>query len=284
MSSRSKSMKKSIFEDDKIDEILENITLKKPRNGYTHFCIEEVEKLKKNNKSPKIDLKKFSSEYSKKWKDLNDKERKKYDEYFEEEELKYKKDIETVRHYLFLDYNDIVHRPPTAYRIFLNERLREGFNKKEDPKIVKTKASEDWKKMSPEDKSEYLSRKKENDTWFEKAKKTKKVTSLTIFVQRAVEAAKTQEKEIQKLAELVATLKSLKNSDKNTYIDYAEEINKEREHLYDVYELINGIKPTKPDGAFRVFLQEKAKEKTLHNLKEGKEMWDKLSEDEKEHY
>ena len=183
-----------------------------------------------------------------------------------------------------MDYNDIVHRPPTAYRIFLNKRLREGFNKKEDHKIVKKKSSEDWKKMSPGDKSEYLSRKKENGTLFEKAKKTKKVIPLTIFVQRAVEAAKTQEKEIPKLAELVTTWKSLKNSNKNAYIDYAEEINKEREHLHDVYELINGIKPKKPAGAFRVFLQEKAKEKTLHNLKEGKEMWNKLSEDEKEHY
>jgi len=82
MSSRSKSKKKSILEDDKIDEILENITLKKPRNGYIHFCIEEVEKLKKKNKSTKIELKKSSSECAKKWKDLNDKERKKYDEYF----------------------------------------------------------------------------------------------------------------------------------------------------------------------------------------------------------
>jgi hypothetical protein len=55
--SKSKSPKRSqkskILEDDKIDEILENITLKRPRNPYTYFCIEEVEKFKKRIKVKK---------------------------------------------------------------------------------------------------------------------------------------------------------------------------------------------------------------------------------------
>ena len=74
------------------------------------------------------------------------------------------------------------------------------------------------------------------------------------------------------------------NSEKEKYKKYAEEINEERERLYDIYELVNGIKPKKPAGAFRVFLQEKAKEKELHSLKQGREMWEKLSEEEKEKY
>ena len=48
--------------------------------------------------------------------------------------------------------------------------------------------------------------------------------------------------------------------------------------------MVNGIKPKKPAGAFRVFLQEKAKEKVLHSLQEGRELWEKLSEEEKEKY
>ena len=47
-----------------------------------------------------------------------------------------------------MDYNDIVHRAPTAYRIFLNESLREGFEKNMDPKEVQKKAAEKWRKMS----------------------------------------------------------------------------------------------------------------------------------------
>ena len=48
--------------------------------------------------------------------------------------------------------------------------------------------------------------------------------------------------------------------------------------------MVNGVKPKKPAGAFRVFLQENARKKTFHSLKDGKELWDKLSEDEKEVY
>ena len=288
MSSRSKSKNKSqrskILEDDKIDELLEHITLKRPRNAYTQFCIEEVEKFKKKNKNGKIELKKFSGECAKKWKDLGEKDQKKYNDKYEEEKLTYKKDIETVRHYLFMDYNDIVRRPPTAYRLFLNERLRNGFDRNEDPKEVKQKASEDWRKMSVEEKSEYLEKKKENDTWFEKAKKTRKVTPLTMFVQQALDAARNKNEEFPKLADLAKVWKNLKESEKKKYETYANSINEEREKLQNIYELVHGIKPKRPAGAFRVFLQEKAKAKELHSIKEGKELWDKLSEDEKEAY
>ena len=279
-----RSQKSKILKDDEIDEIMENITLKRPRNAYTQFCMDEVEKFKSKNKKEKINLKEFSGECAAKWKKLGDKEKTKYNEKFEQEKIKYRQDIETVRHYLFMDYNDVVHRPPTAYRLFLNERLREGFEKNADPKDVKKKAAEKWRKMSLEEKSEYIEKKKENDTWFEKAKKTRKVNPLTMFVQKAIQTAKEKNANIPKLADLAETWKSLKQSDKDKYVRYAEEINEEREKLYHIYEIIHGVKPKRPAGAFRIFLQEKAKNKELHDIKEGKELWDKLSDDEKDAY
>ena len=122
-----RSQKNKILEEDQLDEIMENITLKRPRNAYTQFCMEEVEKFKNKNKSKKINLKTFSGECAEKWGKLSEKEKAKYHDRFEEEKLTYKKDLDTVRHYIFMDYNDIVHRPPTAYRLYLNEKLREGF-------------------------------------------------------------------------------------------------------------------------------------------------------------
>ena len=283
-SKNKRSQKQNVLKMDEVDEIMENITLKKPRSGYTHFCIEEIEKFKNKNKSKKIELKTFSGECAAKWGKLSDKERAKYHDKFEEEKIKYKQDLDLVRHHLFMDYNDIVHRAPTAYRLFLNERLRKGFEKNEDPKDVKKKASDDWRKMDIEDKEKYLDQKKENDTWFEKARKTKKVTPLTMFVQKALEAAREKGQEAPKLADLADTWKRLKSSDKDTYKKYADELNSDRERTQHLYELVHGIKPKRPARAFRVFLQEKAKEKELHSLKQGKEMWDKLSENEKETY
>jgi len=105
-----------------------------------------------------------------------------------------------------------------------------------------------------------------------------------MFVQKAVKTAKDQGKDVPRLADLAATWKSLKKADKEKYVRYADEINEDRDTLQNLYELVNGIKPKRPAGAFRVFLQEKAKEKVLHSLSQGKEMWNKLSEDEKEAY
>ena len=147
------SQTNKVFDEEELDEILENINLKRPRSMYTHFCLEEIEKFKNKNKNKKIDLKTFSKECAKKWKDLSDKEKKKYIDKFEEDKMKYKHDLEVVRHYLFKDYNDVVRSPPTAYRIYLNEKLREGFEKDLDPKKVKAKASKDWRMMSEEDRN-----------------------------------------------------------------------------------------------------------------------------------
>ena len=276
------SQKNNVFDEEQLDDILENINLKRPRTMYNHFCMEELEKYKSKNKTFK--LPEFSKEMAKKWKELSTKEKKEYKEKFEEDKMKFKKDLEIIRHYLFKDYNDVVKSPPTAYRIYLNEKLREGFEKDLDPKEVKAKASKDWRMMSEEKRNVYKERKKENDDWFEKAKNTRKVTALSIFVQNTIQTAKDKHKDVPTLGEIAPLWKKMSSSEKNKYIKWADEINEERERLQDIFELVNGVKPKRPAGAFRVFLQEKAKEKVLHSLKEGKELWDKLSEDEKDAY
>ena len=278
------SQSNKVLDDDEIDEIMNDIDLKRPRSAYTHFCIDEIKKFKSKNKGKKLVLQEFSKECASKWSELSDKEKAKFQDRFEDDKVKYKSDLEKVRHYLFKDFNDVVRRPPTAYRIYLNERLREGFDKNLDPKEVKAEASRDWRMMSLEDRQVYFEKKKLNDDWFEKAKQTKKVTPLSIFVQRTVKLAKDKNANPPTLVEIGPAWKKLPESEKEKYRNYANDINDEREKLYHIYELVNGIKPKRPAGAFRVFLQEKAKEKALHSITQGKEMWEQLSEDEKEKY
>lgn len=284
--SGSKSPKKysDKISDDEIDDLLEHIDLKRPRTSYTHFCIEEIEKFKNKNKGKKIKLTDFVKDCAERWGKFSDKDKAKYKAKFEEDKTNYKIALEKVRHILFKDYNDIVSRPPTAYRLFLNERLREGLEKNLDPKDIRTKASKDWKLMDPKDKEVYEDRKKDTDDWFEKAKHTRKVTALSIFVQKTVEKAKEEKEEVPKLAELAAAWKKLSAGDKKKYIKFAEDINNEREKLQHIWELVNGVKPKRPAGAFRIFLQEKAKEKALKSIDDGKKLWAKLSEEEKEKY
>ena len=54
--------------------------------------------------------------------------------------------------------------------------------------------------------------------------------------------------------------------------------------MQDIYEIIHGVKPKRPAGAYRIFLQEKAKNNEIKSINDGHELWKKLSEDEKEEY
>ena len=282
--SKSKKSKDTPLSDDKIDQLIKDITLKRPRNAYTQFVLTEVESIKSKNKDKKIDIKELSAVCAEKWKKLKDSEKRRYNTLFEEEKAKYKSDIETVRHVLFKDYNDTIHRAPTAYRIFLNEKLRDGFEQGADPKEVKKEAAAQWNHMSEEERKLYYDKKKENDNWFMKANKIKKITPIALFIQKKIEEAKEKHKEPPSLKEIAPAWKKLSKNEKKSYEKYAQDLNEEKEKLQDIYEIVHGIKPKRPAGALRIFLQEKAKNNEIKSLADGQEMWKKLTEEEKEEY
>ena len=140
-----KSKEEELNEDEKIDKILKDITLKNPRSPYTLFVLNEIELIKAKNKDPKFVFTEMNPILSEKWNNIKEEEKKKYEKLHKEEKNKYKAEIELVRHYLFKDSNNNSINPvPTAYRIYLNEKLREGFEQGLDPKEVKREASLNW--------------------------------------------------------------------------------------------------------------------------------------------
>ena len=288
--SRSKSKKKSsqslpkLEDEDKIDQIMKDITLKRPRNAYTQFFLSESEQIKSKNKDSKIKIGELSSKCSEKWKKLSTEEKKKYIKLYEDEKLKYKNDLELVRHYLFKDYRDNVHRAPTAYQIFQSEKMRLGFEQNLDPKDIKKASALEWSNMTEEQKQVYKDKKKENDNWFEKAKKIRKITPIALFIQKQYDEAKKDKKEPPKLKDIAPSWKNLTKKEKKTYEKYAQELNEEKEQLQDLYEITHGVKPKRPNGAFRIFLQEKAKNNEIKSLSQGYELWKKLPEEKKEEY
>ena len=68
------------------------------------------------------------------------------------------------------------------------------------------------------------------------------------------------------LKDIAPAWKKLTEKEKISYREYAEEINEEKEKLKDIHDLIIGIKPKKPKGAFLVFLKEKAKKNKLNQF------------------
>ena len=288
--SASKSKKKSsqpiaLYEDEeKIDQIIKDITLKRPRNAYTQFVLSQSDQIKSKNKDSKIKIADLSANCAEKWKKMSKEEKKKYVKLYEEEKQKYKNDLELVRHYLFKDYQDTVHRAPTAYQIFVSEKLRLGFEQNLDPKDIKKAASTEWSQMTEEQKGVYKDKKKQNDSWFEKAKKIRKITPIALFIQKKYDEAKETKKDPPKLADIAPLWKKLSKKEKQTYEKYAQELNEEKEHLQDLYEITHGVKPKRPNGAFRIFLQEKAKNNEIKSLTQGQELWKKLTEEQKEEY
>lgn len=283
--SKSKTSKKvQLVSEENIDNIIKDITLKRPRNPYTQFVLNEIDQIKSKNKDKKIVIQELSATCAEKWKKLRDSEKRKYIKLFEEEKAKYKADLQLVRHYLFKDFNDTFQHAPTAYRIFLNEKLRDGFEQSLDPKEVKKEAAYEWARMSEEEKKIFTDKKKENDNWFLKAEKIKKITPIALFIQKKIEEAKEKHKEPPALKDIAPAWKKLSKNEKKPYQKYAQDLNEEKQKLLDIYEIVHGIKPKRPAGAFRIFLQEKAKNNEIKTLNDGHEMWQNLGEEEKEEY
>ncbi len=75
-----------------------------------------------------------------------------------------------MKHYLFNDYNDIESRSPTAYEIFLNEKLREGLENYCAPELVRVEADYIWDKMTEDQKKNIRIQKGKMRTGFSKPK------------------------------------------------------------------------------------------------------------------
>ena len=80
----------SLEDEEKIDQIMKDITLKRPRNPYTQFVLYETEKIKSKNNDAKIALQEFSASCAEKWKKLSQADKKKYIKLYDEENVKYK--------------------------------------------------------------------------------------------------------------------------------------------------------------------------------------------------
>ena len=280
--STSFQLSKSHFQtEEEIDDMVSKITLKKPRNPYHIFLSEMILYEKKKNAS--ITVPQIASKYAPSWHKYSDNEKMKYYLQAEEEKEKYKKEIETVKNVFFGDY---IKQGSSAYGIFFDEYIKNAFENDKDTDEAKREAYEKWKAMSPNEKKEYSVKKKQNDDWWEKAKHASCVNSFAVFVQKRISDFKSKNKVIG-FKECSTHWSKMSLSEKLKYDKLANEFNEQRRRMKELYEIVQGIKPKKPAGAFKLFLQEKAKEKQFigkNAFKEGKRLWHMLSEEEKNKY
>ena len=269
-----------IIEDSDFEEKLSSISLKYLKNPKTIFIQEKFSLEKEKNSSLKSCeiIKKLSKE----WKEIPEEEKKKYIKLSEEEKEKYKKDFESARQFFLNEFK----YKYSCYRIFLYYRLIDFFVNNKKLKEIKVEANKEWNKLTKEEKLQWKTKNIEKISWIEKIINTNYINGYVVFVHKIIHEFKEKEEQIS--FQICANLwRKLPINEKNKYEEFAEEINLEKLKKRELFEIINGIQPKKPAGAFKIFLSEKVKKeelKTNNILKEGINLWEKLSKEEKDEY
>ena len=121
------------------------------------------------------------------WNKLPEQVKENYQEKSNQEREKYIKDLETVKRYLIKNY---FKEGATSYRIFLESKLKEGFDEDKEPIKIKEEARDEWKNMTREERSEWHEKKRENDNWWTRAKTSRNINSYAVFVQKKIHEEK----------------------------------------------------------------------------------------------
>lgn len=281
--SRDKSAKKDIktISDAEIDEIIQDITLKRPRNAYTHYVMEEFEKEKKKNS--KITLMEVNKKCAASYKNISDDQKERYEQIFKEEKEKYDRDLGIVRALLIEDFDT---KGATAYRLFLGSREKEALIQQKDVKEEMKKAREDWDNMGKAEKAKWNRAKKENDFLWAHAEKNGPINSYSLFVKEKIRGIQ-EGKKVPNFKEVAEMWKTTSDAEKLEYQEKAREFNEGYRRAKEMINIAHGIKPKRPMGAFKIFLMEKAASGDLKGknaIVDGKAMFEKLSKAEKEDY
>lgn len=264
-----------------IDEIIKRITLKQPRTPFSLYISDMY--AKENKEEQRLSLIEVIKKYSKIWMRLTSTVKAKYTEAYLKEKEQYKRDLLIVKNTLF---RNCTYKSQTPYQLFLEEKLRLALENEKDLTEAEKAAEEEWSIMSKEDKKRWKDKKKENDSWLAEAKKRTVVNGFSVFTTEKMQKCR-EKGESLTLKEVSEIWRKMADKDKMRYGFLAQQINKERKQKRLLYEVVHGIKPKRPCGAYKIFLSEKAKEGLFEGKNafvEGMKLWNKLPTEKKDEY
>jgi hypothetical protein len=261
------------------EEMLMNISLKKPASGFIFFIREQYKKEKE-----KRNITDAMPEFSKLWKKVSDKDRQKYQKMADEDKIRYEEHLALVR-------KNILDKPKkenvTSYRIFLDELSEKAIEEGKDPKEARQGAAEKWKKLSDKRRDYYEEQKeKVRDLYEDLHNSNKTISGYLVFVKEQSAKAREKDKTLT-LKEISELWQKTKDSTKEKYEDLANTMREEREKLRDIYEIAFGVKPRKPIGAYRFFMMDMAKQGKFDGknpIREAGKLWKATKDSDKEKY
>lgn len=281
--SNSKDQERLILSQEDIDKLYDQVELKKPGSAYNLWWADQYEKKKSKYKgAPKEIVQQLNEEIKGVWTKLSKKEKEPWEQQHNELKDKYERDLEIVKNLLVQDFDEC---GATAYRLFLNNRIKHATLENEDIKEAKKTAKEDWENMDPEGKQVWKDIKAENDEVSQLLRNGMKISGWTLFVKRQFKEAK-RSKVKPTFVEIGEKWNALSEDEKNPLEERAEEIKEMARKAKDVYDLSRGIKPQRPISAKAFYLKHLSENGKLKG--HGNEIftyasqeYDKLKDDEK---
>lgn len=262
-------------ENDFFDNILD-INIKKPGSAYNYFTREYIVK-------NKCALGEASKVCSAKWEKMSTKEKEKYDLIVEEEMERYNKHYELVKKYL-LDIKKI--EPQVSpYMAYKQSYVYDAINKEDrDPQEARKSAKQAWEDLSEKSRQKWIDAFEANKEFLEELKNFKpgKVNAYSMFVKDKVA------NEGMNFKKAASAWENATDKQKKKYEKYAEVENKERKHKVNLWEVLNGVKPKRPVGAFRHYFRELSEAGALEGvtgvITEVSKRYKALPDNEKEKY
>ena len=137
---------------EKILQILKNITLRKPRTPFVLYFFDIYETYNQN-----LFFQNLYNKIHENWNNLQEMRRKKYEEKFEQEKLKFNNESVLTQYYLFHGHDEINKIPPSPNHFFENEKRLEIFmaDKFLPENILKANIIKDSLNVTEEQTTEY---------------------------------------------------------------------------------------------------------------------------------
>jgi hypothetical protein len=268
------------IDEEKFEEIIMEIDIKKPITALAFYMKELRDRI-----NCSLDVSAIMKDDSSKWTTLPEEEKKRYREMHEEDLKRYKTHLALVKKYIL---EKPLREGATSYKIFLDEFVKQAIENDEDPKEARKEGKLKWKTLSKEEKAIYEDKKENHKGLYDSMTRMKgPISGYSLFVKDQLMQSKEKGVNIT-LVEVSAKWKKLKQSIKEKYSLYADELREERERMRDLYEITLGIHPRRPLGAFNFFVMEQAKEGKLdgkkNSFKEASKLWAALNLEQKERY
>ena len=285
-----KELLEKLNEEEYINMLMLNFDFQKPLSFFDFFIKEnfkdnkELYKCNIYQRNPdKIFLEKYQR-LCENFDSLNEENIDYYMKLFDKENILFYKKLSIIKKYIFKSINGNIKVKKTAFQIYLNEELINGIDHGFNFTQIIDDALLKWENLNLLDKVKYLLNHAHTKHFFDIIEFHSKINSFLVFIYHYFMKNIVSKENYPSLKILINLFDDLPKKIKILYEEISSELIYLKFKFHDIYNSAHGIDLRTPSGALKLFLQKKVDDNEIQSIKEGKELYNKLSDDEKEVY